>query len=157
MLKSNCGDKVGSVALTLPGLCREMGLWERLRVYPVAPASFPGAPGPLARGSISKTMMPEGIMEIPVWFYFFFSSQWASADIKYMMIFKETNQNPPRKMQTPWICCALKKMQWVYDLLRHTRDSFPLTDGNLRLFCFLPLCMTRPDCVKLLASKPGCE
>lgn len=89
--------------------------------------------------------------------FLFFSSQWASVDIKYMMIFKEANRNPPRKMQTPWICCAPKKMQWVYDLLRHTRDSFFLTDGNLRLFCFLPLCVTRPDCVKLLASKPGCE
>lgn len=44
--------------------------------------------------------MPEEIMEIPVCFYFL-SSQGASADIKYMMIFKETNQNPPRKMQNP--------------------------------------------------------
>lgn len=90
-------------------------------------------------------------------FLFFFSSQWASADIKYMMIFKETNQNPSRKMQNLRVFCALKKTQWVYDLLRHTRDSFLLTDGNLRLFCFLPLFVTRPDCVKLLASKPGCE
>lgn len=64
---------------------------------------------------------------------------------------------PSKKNAAPRIRCTLKEMQWVYDLLRHTRDSFPLTAGDLRLFCFLPLRVTRPDCVKLLALKPGCE
>lgn len=111
------------------------------------------------RGCIPVTRMPGGIMEIPVCFYppYPLTPQRASANIKCMLSFKETNQNPPRKTQNPGICCALKNMQWVYDLLRHTGDSFLLTDGNLRLFCFLLLFVTRPDCVKLLAPKPGCE
>lgn len=156
ILKNNCEGEGGSVrTLALAGLCREMGLWER--------------PG------VTQWLQLPSLGVLGLWLelhpkdhdgrkdygdsclFLFFSSQWASVDIKYMMIFKGTNQNLPRRMQNPCICCALKKTQWVYDLLRHTRDSFFLTDGNLRPFCFLPLCVTRPDCGELLASKLGCE
>lgn len=71
--------------------------------------------------------------------------------------FQRKNQNPAREMQTPRIRRAVKKMQWLYDLLRHTRESFLPPDGNLRPSCFFLLCVTKPNCIKLLASKLGSE
>lgn len=96
-----------------------------------------------------------GVLQTPVCFIFLLSASIFS--YKVCGGFQRKNQNPAREMQTPRIRRAVKKTQWLYDLLRHTREGFLPPDGNLRPSCFFLLCVTKPNCIKLLASKLGSE